>query len=49
METGLIAEMKSYSAAALSTQDTAMKIKELVTGMITGRVLAKPSSRFALR
>ena len=48
MDTGLITEIKSYSAAALSTHDTAIKIKELVTGIITGSVLAKPSNRFAL-
>ena len=29
--TGLVTEIKSYSAAALSTHDTAIKIKELVT------------------
>ena len=48
MDTGLITEIKSYSAAALSTHDTAIKIKELVTGIITGSVLAKPSNKFAL-
>ena len=46
---GLIALIKEYYSISPVTQLITIKIKELVNGMITDSVLAKPSSRLERR